>query len=63
VGLALLATRVDDVVGARQSYKRALELDPMNMAALTNLAIIERGAGNTTAANEYLQQSLRIRPR
>jgi tetratricopeptide (TPR) repeat protein len=63
VGLALLATRANDFAGARQSYKRALELDPMNVTALTNLALIERAAGNTSAANEYLQQTLRIHPK
>ena len=63
VGLALLATRLDDVNSARQSYKQALQLDPMNMAALTNLALIERAAGNASAANEYLQQTLRIHPK
>ena len=63
VGLALLATRTDDIANARQSYKRALDIDPINVTALTNLAIIERAAGNASAANEYLQQTLRIHPR
>jgi len=63
VGLALLATRTDDVANARQSYKRALDIDPINITALTNLAIIERAAGNSSAANEYLQQTLRIHPK
>ena len=60
--LGILATRAGDLDRARRAYLDAVEVDPMNLVSLTNLALIERNAGNAELASKYVEQAQRIRP-
>ena len=54
--------RAGDLAGAEHAYRRVLELDPGNAAALSHLAVFERGRGNLEAARALLARAVESAP-
>ena len=54
--------RAGDLAGAERAYRRVLELDPGNAAALAHLAVFERGRGNLEAARALLARAVESAP-
>lgn len=54
--------RAGDLAGAERAYRRVLELDPGNAAALSHLAVFERGRGNLEAARALLARAVESAP-
>ena len=54
--------RAGDLAGAERAYRRVLELDPGNAAALSHLAVFERGRGNLEAARALLSRAVESAP-
>lgn len=60
VGRGLVATREGRMETARAAYSRAVQIDPVNVTALLNLAALEKQAGNAGRAAEYQREADRI---
>lgn len=52
----------NDFTKAKQFYERALQLDPVTLAALNNLALLEMTEGHWSLAKEHLATALRLEP-
>lgn len=57
-GLALVRARLGDTDGSREANQKVLELAPGDLDTLRNLAILERDAGNPSAACGYVEEGL-----
>ena len=60
LGVAL--ARVNDLPGAAEANLKVIELQPTNVGAMRNLAIIYRDMGETDKAIEYLERALAMTP-
>ncbi len=60
LGVAL--ARVNDLTGAADANLKVLDMQPGNLGAMRNLAIIYRDMGDTDKAIEYVERALAIVP-
>jgi tetratricopeptide (TPR) repeat protein len=60
--LGVAKARTSDLSGAAEANLKVLELQPNNVGAMRNLAIIYRDMGDTAKAIEYLERALTVTP-
>ncbi len=58
----VLSERAGDLVGARASFTKALQIDPHHMESSLSLADLDRRQGNLTEAETVLAKSLEVHP-
>ena len=58
LGVALAKT--DDLTGAVEANVKVLELQPGNVGAIRNLALLERDRGNSQAALQWVDQAIQM---
>lgn len=62
VWMGLNAKQQGDRVAARAAFERARSVNPQEVSALVNLAVLDGEAGDFPAAERVLREALRLRP-